>query len=224
MLPIPAITCWSRSSGFQLTARGREASAELGRPRSVGDRVDAQLGQLGELDGDVLADRRRPSRRTCAGRRTTAPPAVARRGASTTWVCFGRGAPAALTQHLAAHPQVDHQRVAGSRADRAGTCRGGRSTVMVAAGEPVDQRLRRRAPHRALAADLDAFDPAADDECRAARAGRSRPRAAQASPTRRADEGVERFRGRLLLGQLLRPSLARPERVSGNEHRGREGA
>ena len=66
-------------------------------------------------------------------------------------------------QQLAGHAQVDHHRVAGvERAQQVLAAAPGGDER--GAGEPVDQRLARRPPHRPLPADLDALDAPADDE------------------------------------------------------------
>ena len=66
-------------------------------------------------------------------------------------------------EHLARHAQVDHQRVARVEwtQEVLAAAPGGREG---GAGEPVDQRLARRAPDRPLAADLDPLDSSSDDE------------------------------------------------------------
>ena len=129
----------------------------------VGDRVDAEAGQLGELDGDVRRGRTRRPRRTCAGRRTTAPGSPSSR-CSTTWVCGGRGGAAVGDQQLAAHPQVDHQLVAGVEREQevlpAPVGGGDRR-----AGQAVD-RLPARDVRRTVRSrpTSTAFDAPADDE------------------------------------------------------------
>ena len=209
MLPMPAITCWSSSSGFSCRRAGRHEPA-AGRPRSsgVGERVDAELRQLGHLDGDVvgvehdhLAERARvdepqlgrPGRRRC----------------STTWVCGGRSAPPAATQQLAAHPQVDHQPRRRCRAAASRYLPRRSAAVTVAPVSPSISACARRPPHRALAADLDALDPPPDDVARRPRrtvstSGSSGIGGRRAPPC----SAAQAASGGGLLGHLLRPPVA----------------
>ena len=164
MLPIPAITCWSSSSGLRRVDRRRSTAPSCVRRRVVDERVETEAGHLGELDVDVvgvehdhLAERARVDEQQSDGPASASPGG---RRCSTTWVCGGRGAPGLDEQQLAGHAQVDHQHVAG--VERA-------QQVLAAApggdergpGEAVDQGLPRRAPDGALPADLDALDRAA---------------------------------------------------------------
>ena len=55
MLPIPAITCWSSSSGLSCRAAAAQRCARSWAPvEPVGDRIEPEPGQLGQLDGDVV--------------------------------------------------------------------------------------------------------------------------------------------------------------------------
>ena len=133
---------WSRR-GRRRAGRGRVGPARAARRRRGRGRT------------------RRP-RRTCGGRRTTAPRRVRRTSASDDVGVRRAGGPGGRQQQLAGHPQVDHHRVAGVE----------RAQQVLAAppgvedrrpGQAVDDLLGRRAPHRALAADLDRLDRPADD-------------------------------------------------------------
>ena len=111
MLPMPAITAWSSSSGLSLVRRPASSACSVERVDPVGQRIEAQAGQLGQLDVDVvgiehddLAERagidepqllgagRRASvqrRRGCAaaGRADAAPAAAGRSSAGAPSAC-----------------------------------------------------------------------------------------------------------------------------------------
>ncbi len=181
MLPMPAITCWSSSSGFSCRARPRTMAAELGDRQPVGDGVDSHLGQLGHLDGRALGVEHD---HLAEGARIDEPQLLGRLAAEVQDdVRVGRSGRTGLAdQHAATHPQMDHQRVAGvERADdvlAAAVDRGdGR------AGETVDQRLRETCAARFVRVRPRLVRCADRRRTRSSHAAPSRPREARARPT-----------------------------------------
>ena len=145
---------------FQLASTREHEIAQLSTAHPVGDRVDAQLGEVRHLDRDVigvehhhLAERARVDEaqleRRIAGQQ--------RRHMSVrrTWFV------GVVQQHPSAHPQVDHHVVTAVESDQQvlaaapGVDDGG-------ACQAVDDSLSRRAAHRPFTADLDALDGPSD--------------------------------------------------------------
>ena len=154
---------WSSSSGFSCRApAGAAAAASCGdvRPSASGSmpRWASSGSSTSTWSGSNTTTS--PNVRGSTNRSSSAGVAVE---VSTTWVCGGRCAPAGATQQLAAHAQVDHQRVAGVEREQ---------QVLAApvdgddlgAGQAVDQ-LPARDVRRTVRspADLDALDAPADD-------------------------------------------------------------
>ena len=131
----------------------------------TGDRVDTEVGQLRQFDGDVV----RVEHDDLAERARVDEPQLVRRMLAVRVevhhdVRVRRPLGAFVgDQHLTAHPQVDHHLVAGveRQAQVLAMAVGGRDR---GTGQPVDQRLPRRAPHGALATDLDPVDAPSDGE------------------------------------------------------------
>ena len=135
--------------------------AQVVGSEAVGERIDAEPGELGDLDVDVvgiehdhLAERARVDEPQLLGRLA---------GQRQHDVGVGkRRRPPRDEQELAAHPQVHHQRVAGvERAEQVLAAPAGGEDRR--AGEAVDQLAGRRAPDRPFAADVDGEDLPADD-------------------------------------------------------------
>ena len=186
MLPMPAITCWSSSSG--LSRVRRPASSGLQRRRRRGRR---RAGR--RRGGPARAARRRRGRgrtrrprRTCADRRTTAPrpasrrePASARRGcaagaarppaASSSWPVIRR-CTITVSPVSSGSSRYLPRRLGGED----------RRPVSPSITAWADVRRTVRSPP-----DLDPLDRAGRRRARRARAGRSRPRAARARPAGR---------------------------------------
>ena len=222
MLPMPAITCWSSSSGL----------SRVRRPASSARSVDRRRG------------RRRAGRRprrassgsstsTWSGSNTTTSPNV--RGstnhsssagspdsASTTWVCGGRGDPAGASSSW---PVIRRWTISvspvSSGSSRYLPRRSAASTVAPVSPSMTCWADVRRTVRSRPTSTRSIVPP--DDPRRRGRAGRSRPRAAQA-PARgeSASSRAHGRRGRGLLGRLLRAAGALAEHRAVDDHRGEE--
>ena len=102
---MPAMTCWSSSSGLSRVRRPASSGLQHDRVEAVGQRVDAEVGQLRQLDVDVvgiehddLAERPRVDEPQLLGRRARQAPARrgcgralgTRPGASSSWPLIRR--------------------------------------------------------------------------------------------------------------------------------------
>ena len=179
MLPIPAITCWSSSSGFSARfAVPNAAAAPAGsngsaigstpergparaarRPHVVGVEHD-HLAERARVDEPHLADRRRDASPRGCGAARGAPAA-----ASSTWPLMRRWIISVSPESSGSSRYLPRRSAA----------------VDDGVGEPGDQRLAGRAAHRALPADVDRGRSVGRPDGARGHAAPSRPREAPAS-------------------------------------------
>ncbi len=192
---------------LQLPCPGAEDAGELGNGQSIGDRVDPERGEFGQLDLDMMQDRRPPSRRTCADRRTTAPAPVRRRGAGRHECDRVEGSRPSLTS---TRPLIRRWiiRVSPVSSEHMMYLPRRPIDVMVAPVRPSTSASTGRAANRSFPTDLDAVDTTTDDE-----RDHSSPNGLDLRQLRHGGypscgEHVVGLGRGLLLGELLRLALA----------------
>ena len=177
--------------------RGRRRSGSMPSFASSGSSTSTWSGSNTTTSPNVRGSTNHSSSAGVAGQRH------ARRGCAAGRVGAGR-APAAAGRSCAGAPSACRRCRAGS--SRYLPRRSAARTV--APVSPSIDLLLRRPPHRPLAADLDVLDARARRRGRRARAGRSRPRGAQAPATLAASRWAHGVGRRRLLGRLLRAPRA----------------
>ena len=144
---------------FERLARSTDHFAQCGAREVFRNRVGTELGEGRELDGHIC---RVINNHLAEGARVNKPALGAvvevHHDVRMGWTV---GA-SRREEYLAAHPQVDHHRIAGvERHDEVLPAPLGAQNGRV--GQAVDQRLTRRPTHHTLSTDIDSLDPSAGE-------------------------------------------------------------
>jgi hypothetical protein len=142
MLPIPATTCWSSSNGFSARDVGPNAARSAADVERIRDRIDAEPRQFGKLRLDV----RRVEHHDLAERARIDEPGfepVVEMGDDVG--VRATGSAACSEQHLAAHPEMDHGRLARVEREQQvlATALGAITTVSVSPAITASREVRR---------------------------------------------------------------------------------